>query len=125
MKCLSVLALLCGALLASCSTSTSLPAGMTKQEVATQVGKPLRVEKHKDGGESWIYNSVQKKRVVSTHHNAALPEETVYERDLRLDSQGVSGGVEFSTVESYEERPLRFDSAGRLLGSPDFMPLPQ
>ena len=108
-------------LLPSCSGLKTVHAGMTKQEVSSQLGAPTRVDRKPDGKETWYYTGVRKSRSTSWSNNYNRPGESVYERDLRIDLEdGVTAGMEISDVETYEEQALHFDSDGRLLNTPAY-----
>lgn len=111
-------------LLPSCS-GPSLREGMTQAEVQETLGPPLRVQRHAGGRESWYYQAIHRRRNASFVNNASLPGESVYERDLRLDTAGHVGGYEISTAESQEETPLSFGADGRLLATPTVRFLPR
>ena len=112
--------LLLALLLPSCSTpSHRLHQGMTKDQVSAKLGQPIRVVQKPGGLESWIYTAVETRRSAGVTQNYDLPGESVYERDLRLDtSGGVASTVDVATIESYEEQPIHFDASGRVLTTP-------
>ena len=110
--------------LASCSSGPSLHEGMTTSEVSALLGPPKKVERATDGRETWYYDTISKRRVTTPYNNLGGPEESVFDRDLRLDTTGYVGGLEIHTLESAVEKPIRFGPDGRLLESPpwDFIP---
>ena len=92
---------------------------MTKDQVSAKLGQPIRVVQKPGGLESWIYTAVETRRSAGVTQNYDLPGESVYERDLRLDtSGGVASTVDVATIESYEEQPIHFDASGRVLTTP-------
>lgn len=110
-------------LLTGCSGTHRVRPGMTKEEVATKLGPPLRSET-KAGQQVWYYNILLKEHSSAVDTTYNRPGEDVYERDLRIDTYGAGGGISFNTLETYEEKALHFDRQGRLLNAPpfDFVP---
>jgi len=104
--------------LPSCAGSYRMREGMTKEEVSAKLGQPIRIDQERGGRETWYYTTVVKSRTRGVTSNYERPGESLYERDLRIDAQGPLGGVEFTTIEEYEEKALRFDARGRLTSSP-------
>jgi outer membrane protein assembly factor BamE (lipoprotein component of BamABCDE complex) len=91
---------------------------MTQAEVAQQLGSPLRTQRLSGGRETWFYESIHKTRTRHTADNSSRPGESVYERDLRIDTEGMVKSVEYVTTEIRETTPVTFDRDGRLLAPP-------
>lgn len=102
------------ALLAACSTTpeTKLaPApvrfGMTKDDLQRQFGNPLRLEKQRDGSESWYYKFGI--REVET--------APIYEAETSDYEQSVTVGTSFSTTTTIQEAPVRVSRSGKVFGA--------
>ncbi len=102
------------ALLAACSTTpeTKLaPApvrfGMTKADLQRQFGSPLRLEKQRDGSESWYYKFGV--REVET--------TPIYEAETSDYEQSVTVGTSFSTTTTIQEAPVRVSRSGKVFGA--------
>ncbi|NIP93462.1 MAG: outer membrane protein assembly factor BamE, partial [Akkermansiaceae bacterium] len=62
--------------LAACSTPAyQLQQGMTKRQVTTRLGPPLRIERAPTGRETWFYNAVDEKRVSGINRSDPQPGE--------------------------------------------------
>jgi outer membrane protein assembly factor BamE (lipoprotein component of BamABCDE complex) len=123
----SIIVLLGLSILPSPTSGYKIREGMTQEAVASKLGQPIHRRKPPDGGETWTYTAIKKERHRALTQNYERPGESVYERDLRIDTTGgVASTFEFSTTESYEEQPIHFDPNGRLVSSPPhrFLPRP-
>lgn len=113
-------------LLGACTSGHRIQQGMTKDAVVAKLGQPIKMSKTARGGEILYYTAVIKNRQGAVSQNYERPGESVFERDLRIDTTGgVASAYEFSTTESYEEQPLHFDANGRLMSSPAHRFLPR
>ena len=106
----------------ACTTTApphpELPAGTTTKVLTDTLGPPLRVEKHPDGSQTWVYHTLEDRPVTTRTDNLSLPGENVAERDLRHGFEGVtsSASVEWTTVPV--EHPLAISPSGHLTTTP-------
>ncbi|HYF33795.1 MAG TPA: outer membrane protein assembly factor BamE [Prosthecobacter sp.] len=111
--------------LAACSSSLPTPAmkiGMTKQEVRTLYGEPLRIERQRGGGESWHYQM----RVTRSEPRPFTTGSAEYEPYKREPSTYTSSaGIEWGDTSQEHSASVDFNAQGRVEAVPNGVPIPQ
>ncbi len=105
----ALVAFMLGLLFTACSTTreplvidTVMRVGMTKQEVRTKFGPPLRMVGKAEGGEDWYYNFGTQSKSPTTFTETS---DTGFERS-------VTYGVSYGKTVSYEEAAVKFSAEG-------------
>jgi hypothetical protein len=96
--------------LTGCASSSEAPGvrlGMTGEELRTQYGKPIRIERTPSGGEDWYYN-------YSSWGTPGVRASSVSE------SPSSSIGVSITSTRHTEQRPIHLSLDGHVIG-----PLPK
>ena len=114
MKTRFALSLMAVGLLGSCALTSDVKMapmpvkfGMTKTELESRFGKPLRMEKHRDGREDWFYKFATQEMV----------SEPVYEAEVNEFEQTVSVGRSFGTTTTIQEEAVHLSPSGRVFGT--------
>lgn len=109
------LALLAGLLLTACATTseplvidTPMRVGMTKEEVRTKFGPPVRVERNAEGGENWFYNFGTESKSPTTFTETS---DTGFEKT-------VTYGVSYGKSLSYAEAAVKLSPVGVVVTVP-------
>jgi outer membrane protein assembly factor BamE (lipoprotein component of BamABCDE complex) len=107
-------------LITGCESASHLKLGMTQNEVQTQFGKPLRVQRANDGSAEWFYEFENQELTSSSGPSSG------YEPPTLVPSMGYTGGGEtqsYSTTwqakSTVRELSIGFTPAGRVDSIPN------
>lgn len=103
-----------------CESASNLKLGMTQNEVQTQFGKPLRVQRAADGSEEWFYEVENQEMTSSSGPSSG------YEPPSMVQGMGYVGGGEtqtysttWQTKSTIRELSVGFTPTGRVDSIPN------
>lgn len=107
-------------LITGCESASNLKLGMTQNEVQSQFGKPLRVQRAADGSEEWFYEVENQELTTSSGPSSG------YETPTLVSGMGYTGGGEtqsysttWQTKTTVRELSIGFTPTGRVDSIPN------
>lgn len=93
---------------------------MTKEQVRSHYGEPLRIEKHRGGGESWHYQM----SVTKSNHIPFTTDSHTFEPYKREPiSSTYSAGVEWGDTSHEHANSVDFNAKGLVEALPNGTPV--